>query len=341
MAPIRLCSLAKETFTNSKFLPKILNHLSMVDIKTTEQITREFGPLVRKYIQGRVDDALRPWLDDPSDFRRFLSLTHSLIIGSLPLHVLLLPNVRWRPDQLTLASPNGWSSLEMVKYLQDVEDYAQDEGASFASKGPSSPFSHLITLRRSREVDGVERVSSVVVVESDNDHPERVVVHLQSTCLMCYMTHDSLYSLYPRWTMNRVAIAHPLISALLEGSRRFRWLRKYNRRGFQIYASTDDASIPCSDGCPLVWRNTKDLAVLRIHYGLANDPTHPLEDTRGFSWCFSDGTDMPAVCCRNIFCSRSSLMLPRRDKKRPEAPYHNGYASSAIVTLTNAFFGIE
>lgn len=292
-------------------------------------------------MRGRINYATESWLNHPSHFRLLQRHTHSLIIGSVPLFTLLLPNVHWTPESLTVSTPNGWSFTNVVEHLQEHEGYIQDLLASETFTASSSPVTRLTTLRRVRHVDGDERRSSIIVLESANDRAEHVVVHLQSTCLMCYISHDRLFSLYPIWTLNGTALAHPAVSYHLSGSRILRWFRKYRRRGYRIYGCLDDSPLPCDDACPMLWRNTKDVAVLYIHFGIDDIEWNLPEDHEDYSWCLNTDTQMPMSYCRNIFCTRSPPMLPRRNGRRPETPFYNGYVPSSAATFSDQFFTVE
>lgn len=338
LTPIRLRLLAKRTFANRNFLHLIPNTLSTTDVTTVGQVSQQLRSNAMEHMSARIDTALAPWIERQWDFRHMLSLTHSLVIGSLPLHILLFPNVRWEPDRLTIATPNGLPFSELINYLEETEHYDQDVDASNERTNHSSPVTRLVTLRRHQNTSGAQCVSSIIVLESENDHPERAVVHLQSTCLMCYMTHDRLFSLYPKLTLGRIAIIHPVLSEHVERDSIFsRWIRRYKKRGYQVYSNMDEAPEPCDDACPILWRNTMDVAVLRIHY----ERDWPASDTDDYSWCLNTDTDMPAVSCRNMFCKRNQLMLPRRDGRPIDAPFYGGNVRATAATFSHHLFAIE
>lgn len=250
-------------------LDEILDHVDLIVIQCMTQLSYALRVAVLGYLRRRINVALRPWITRPTEFRRALRETESLISGSVVLSIALRDP--WFPNDLNIYSPLGESKDLLVAFLVHAEHYVINQVFAPNEKQYSlAPRNaHTITILHKLNYESPLHPTIIKVVESPTLKATTPILQSTTTWAMNWLSSDGIGIAYPRMTFKHIGLRRTARHTVPDPQTIKDWNKKYTDRAFRVLTRTKwswDGSPCCGPGR----RETNDPGCLSLTFGDKN-----------------------------------------------------------------------
>lgn len=258
---------------------------------------------IRKHANRRFKDSVSPFVDKPYDFRDKLRSCSAVIGGSVALEMAM--PISWLPEGMDIYVPAD--SYDMESYLVEHEGYGcfnyerplvpapwELVMGGAAVLGGQYAIQSATALRRVDEQGRPKEGPTIVIIKSSDRSPLTPIFNSNATCVMNWITADSINVGYPRMTLSQSGVEiKPQFGVWRQ---RLRFIGMYQTRGFRLFGNVDEVEgeRPCGAFCMSRFRSTTDEWTLRLAFTGAKETIRP----RHWMLRGAYGTEP----CRNLAC---------------------------------------